>query len=220
MSDDWVSYDSVKIEVDPAALKEMTTQLKQSITAVSGHLNRINKTLGGLKLNWAGKTSEEYDHMTSEWTRVINMAFGTEKEPEKGALNAVGHGVEQAASNFANTEQGIAKGFDDLIAALGPQLDDAEPAAPKDSLDRVTTAISANYASDYSEGDKDNEEKHDRAVKNGFGHDQETGPDIDAYMENYGGVNTPDDHAAAVKDQKDKDDDVIADYSKSDYDRD
>lgn len=224
MSDDtWQSYDEVKIDVDPPDLKDKAKRLALSVKAVGALLSDVNDVLTGLKLNWAGQTSEEYDEITAEWKRVVDMAFGTEKEPETGALNAIATGVSRAASNFAGAELATAKMFDEMLYSLGPNIhsDDA-PSPPKDSLDSDFTAVSTNYASDYSEGDKENEEAYDRAKANGFvsgGYDEETdefGPDLDAYVGEMGGINTPDGHQAAVDAQNAQDQAIKDDYSKYD----
>ncbi|MGW8378537.1 WXG100 family type VII secretion target [Streptomyces sp. ODS28] len=202
MSDSSANYDYVKLRVDPEDLREQAKKIAEHSRVIGEHLNTINSTLKELKLNWAGKSSEDFEDVTDRWQSVIHKIFGPEKTPEErkkdeenneelsaedGLLPVLASGVQKVADNYANADHNAKIMFDKMTGALNDMMERPE-SDPKDSLDKDNTAIGANYSTDFSEADKENMEREDRYANAGA-----EGSDLDAYVDYYGGVNTPDD---------------------------
>lgn len=196
MSDSSHDYDSVKIRVDPDELQAQAKQLEQHSKVVGEYLDDINSTLRELKLNWAGQTSQEFEDITNQWSQVVDKLFGnraagskesedSELSADDGVLRALAVGVRNTASNFAHADHNAKEMFDQMFYALNDTMSE-EPSEPTDSLDRDDTAISANYATDFSDGDKENLEKQESMERAGA-----EGADLDSYVDHYGGVNKP-----------------------------
>jgi hypothetical protein len=119
MAESLADYDSVQaFIVSPSDILAHARNIEADSQSISDSLGTIVDTLQSLNLGWAGKTAEEANDFGDRWTAVAQELFGTDANPEKGALNIVLDGVYIVASLFAGAEQGLKDFFNNMTTAL------------------------------------------------------------------------------------------------------
>lgn len=121
-----VDYDTVEtFAVDPAALAasarliaEQANEIIESLAAVQGALQQVG-------LGWAGRTADEVRAFGVRWQEVTAALFGTQQDPQRGALMVVANGVATAGDLFARTEHALAEFF--TLFGEGLVADESSP---------------------------------------------------------------------------------------------
>lgn len=142
-------YDTASIYVEPNELTSIADRLDSAASDVADTIKRINDQTSGLALGWSGKSQQEADDFSNQWSRVMKQLFGTEEHPEDGVLNALVGGLRGAGGGFSKTEHALADMFNDLKKHMnsgGGNPDGKAPAdAPDDILDTKQTAITEDW---------------------------------------------------------------------------
>lgn len=155
-------YDAVKISVDTNGLAYALDQIRKAAETIADNLGTINKTLGGLALNWTGDSASQAQHYNDEWNHVVQMLFGVVDSQgnvllDDGAISVLIEGLDKAVSNYAFNEQAVMTMFNAFATTNAntntdtnvnlSSVDDAPTARPY-VLDG-TTLTQSTVAGDY-----------------------------------------------------------------------
>jgi len=142
-------YDTSSIYVEPDELRSIADRLDSAASDVADAVGRINDQTSGLALGWSGKTQQEAEDFSNQWTRVMKGLFGTEEHPEDGVLNVLVGGLRGAGAGYAKTEHALADMFREFKKHLnsgdGGSGGKAPEKAPDDILDTNQTAITEDW---------------------------------------------------------------------------
>ncbi|MGW7576434.1 WXG100 family type VII secretion target [Streptomyces sp. NPDC054765] len=111
------NYDNAVITVDPGALTTHAKNLYRFAGDVADSVQIITDTLFNLPVGWAGTTSDEVQDFAHRWKNLMVELFGTEKNPDSGALNAMADGTQAAADAFDGTEEALVNMFRKFLPA-------------------------------------------------------------------------------------------------------
>jgi uncharacterized protein YukE len=116
------NYDdpSLLLKVNPDRIwSDATGALSKLGQEIEEFLNSALTTMGGTRLSWMGKTSDEVQGFVDKLNTAASNMFGT-----KGAFNALTNAVATAGNNYAQAEDSNQKMFNDFTASInspGPQ---------------------------------------------------------------------------------------------------
>jgi hypothetical protein len=143
-------YDHIpQMSIDPSALHDTATTMKDIAQEIGDAVDRIMDTLDALVLDsWKGETEKEVNEFADHWSTVMDQLFGSKDKPDDGVLNAMVDGVTNACNNYNEAESGLTNVWNDFAAKLpsaNGSSGDESKAAPPDKLDVTGTAITADY---------------------------------------------------------------------------
>jgi hypothetical protein len=100
---------SVRIDVEPVAMYQYAMDAKKVGEELVGHISSVVDTIS--VVSWVGGSQQEADDFNSRFKAVMIGLFGTEQDPESGALNKFMKAVQTAANNFDGAETGVCEWF-------------------------------------------------------------------------------------------------------------
>jgi uncharacterized protein YukE len=141
------SYDTVKITVSPQSLSDTSSHVIGLVQDVANRLQDINTTLNDLQLSWVGTSSSLAAQFTQRWQDAATSLFGTQQDPNEGALNRLADGLQGASGNYDNVEQWAVKSFNQLVANLGSggSSSSSGPSSVINNGNTVVTAITETF---------------------------------------------------------------------------
>lgn len=147
MADSSANYDQVaKFSASPDEVANHGKRILSLADEAAHSILRITDSFNSLHVAWAGKTKEEAEDFGKRWTTVMTELFGTEKNPEKGVLNAMGGGVMAVAALFSVTERAITHSFGAFRNALAaPDKNGNSDTPPQDVTDVTSTAVTERW---------------------------------------------------------------------------
>lgn len=90
------------------------------IKDIQDSLAKIFAAIKGLKLGWAGKTSDEAQAFFDQWDTAMNMLFGSKEHPAEGTLVQVATALLSSANNYNSSEDFIIKLFGTFNQGITP----------------------------------------------------------------------------------------------------
>jgi uncharacterized protein YukE len=129
------SYDDagIDIKVDADRMYQLATQAKNEAIGVHDDLLHIITTLNDLQLSWYGPSQAELNTFNQRWSSATSNLFGTEENPEQGALVKFVVAIALAAQNYGNTEDSVAQMWQKFASALNaPSSNKAPTKDPED----------------------------------------------------------------------------------------
>jgi uncharacterized protein YukE len=140
------SYDTANITVSPQTLSDTSSQVTGLANDVANRLQDIATTLGNLQLSWVGQSSTLAAEFTQRWQSAVTSLFGTQQDPNEGALSRLADGLQAAAQNYDNVEQWAVTSFNKLSDGLGSGGgSSSNPSSVTNSGSTVVTAITETF---------------------------------------------------------------------------
>jgi len=132
-------YDTVEtFAVDPPALAASARLIVAEANEIIESLAAVQNALQQVSLGWAGRTSDEVRAFSARWQEVTAALFGTQEDPERGALMVVANGVATAGGLFARTEHALTEFFtlfgEGLVSDDAPS-GDTSGFGPRETID-------------------------------------------------------------------------------------
>jgi uncharacterized protein YukE len=118
------NYDASSFNIDPGGLNSAAQSIQASVQDIANYLSAVNATLSNLKLSWAGSSSQAASQYNEEWNKAVQAIFGTQSDPDSGALAILTNGLASAAQNYSSNEAAIAGMFNSFASGF------SSPAAP------------------------------------------------------------------------------------------
>lgn len=137
------SYDTAKITVSPHTLSDASSRVTSLAEDVANRLQDISTTLSNLQLSWVGPSSGLAAELAQRWQNAATSLFGTQQDPNEGALNRLADGLQAASQNYDSVEQWAVKSFDTLIQNLGDG--GGSPSSVTNTANTVVTAITETF---------------------------------------------------------------------------
>jgi uncharacterized protein YukE len=134
------SYDTAKITVSPQTLSDVSSQVINLAQDVANRLQDISTTLSNLQLSWVGPSSALATEIGQQWQSAATSLFGTQQDPNEGALSRLADGLQGASQNYDNVEQWAVTSFNKLDANLSDG-GSGNPSSVTNSGGTVVTAI-------------------------------------------------------------------------------
>jgi uncharacterized protein YukE len=134
------SYDTAKITVSPQTLSDVSSQVINLAQDVANRLQDISTTLSNLQLSWVGPSSALAAEIGQQWQSAATSLFGTQQDPNEGALSRLADGLQGASQNYDNVEQWAVTSFNKLDANLSDG-GSGNPSSVTNSGGTVVTAI-------------------------------------------------------------------------------
>jgi WXG100 family type VII secretion target len=91
------------IKVTPEQLQQVSGQLQAGASNVDGILAQLASSVAPLGSDWAGVAQARFQNLWTQWQRSAKQL--------NEALTGISHLTNQAAANYAQTEQSIASSF-------------------------------------------------------------------------------------------------------------
>lgn len=123
------NYDASSLNIDPGGLNSEAQSVIALVQDISNYLNSINTALSNLTLSWAGSSAQAASNFNDEWTNAVQALFGTQGDPNSGALAILVNGLSSAAQNYSQNEQNIASMFNKFGAAFSSSPTPPSPTA-------------------------------------------------------------------------------------------
>jgi hypothetical protein len=125
-------YNNVNITVSPGALSMVNKEVGDLLLAIANEVTTINTAMNNLTLEWwYGSSSKRANSYIKYWNTAIQSIFGTQDDPNAGALGRLADGISSASSNYAATEQWAQQAFSSLVSGLNG---DASSSGGSDSV--------------------------------------------------------------------------------------
>jgi WXG100 family type VII secretion target len=141
------SYDTAQIKVSPQSLSDVSAHVNNLIQDVVNQLDDINNTLSSLQLSWMGPSADLAAQFNQQWQDAATSLFGTQQDPNEGALIRLAEGLQAASQNYDNAEQWAVESFNKLATNLsgGGSSSSAPPTSVTNSGGTVVTAITETF---------------------------------------------------------------------------
>jgi WXG100 family type VII secretion target len=91
------------IKVTPEQLQQVSGQLQAGASNVDGILAQLASSVAPLGSDWAGVAQARFQNLWTQWQRSAKQL--------NESLTGISHLMNQAAANYAQTEQSIASSF-------------------------------------------------------------------------------------------------------------
>ena len=112
------TYNSSTINVDPESLQDAATNVYNLVNDIATCLGSINTTLSNLTLSWAGQSASDAQTYNNEWNTAVQNLFGTQNDPDIGALSILTNGLNQAAANYSGVEDAIVNMYNSFASGF------------------------------------------------------------------------------------------------------
>ncbi|WUH90755.1 hypothetical protein OG900_12050 [Streptomyces sp. NBC_00433] len=123
---DTADYDISSLKIDPQALSTEGHTLLSLAQQMGESIVHVNNIVSGLKLGWAGSTSDEAHAFSDRWIGVMTDVFGDE-DGAGGMLPALVAGILGTAVGFSQVEQELETGWNNFSLSLGASGDGSGP---------------------------------------------------------------------------------------------
>ncbi len=115
------------IDVDPTTLWTYAdTDMPTEAQTIADSIGRIHSIWDGLALGWAGTTADEAQDFSDRWNSALTQLFGSQADPDSGALPKIAQAVGMAALNYGATEDSVYHMFTEFSSGLN-QTGDPQP---------------------------------------------------------------------------------------------
>jgi uncharacterized protein YukE len=139
-------YDHSTLNIDPPAMVKSAEQMNTIVGRVADTLKSMGDTVFGLKLGWAGQSSQEAEQFLNQWNSTMHKMFGTQDDPESGVLTAMAGGVQAAERGYSATELDIARSFMNFMAAMQQPGSSGTPtSSPASITDPNASSVSETF---------------------------------------------------------------------------
>jgi uncharacterized protein YukE len=137
------TYDASSLDIDPAALGSAAQSVLASVKDISSYLTTINNKLSSLTLSWAGSSAQKAQDFNDEWTNAVQALFGTQGDPDSGALSKLVDALSTAAQNYSQNEANIQGMFNKFASGFSPSSSSSSSSStkPPSTIDSPTDLI-------------------------------------------------------------------------------